>query len=77
MAEGHQPQADRIRAEGAQLDCEAEAREAIARSWERDPACAHLALMDAQAWATLALVRELHLIRKVLQQRIPVRPLRP
>lgn len=61
----HQANADRIRAEGHNLDPEAEAREAIARSWERDGECARLALMDAQAWATLAMVRALRISRRI------------
>lgn len=61
----HQQNAHRIRHYGAVLDPEAEARESIARSWERGPECAHLALLDAQAWATLAVARELRLSRQV------------
>lgn len=62
----HQESADRVRALGPDLNPETEAREAIARSWERDPECAHLALMDAQAWATLALVTEVRKLREKL-----------
>ncbi len=53
-----QANAERIRREGANLDYEAEAREAIARSWElTDPTCQALALQDATAYAILNLPR--------------------
>ena len=43
-----------------ELDYEQEALDSISRSWAHtDPACAALALADAQVWATLHLARSI------------------
>lgn len=49
---------NRISEHGKELDYEQEALDGIQRSWEvEDKDCMMIALLDAQAWATLHLAR--------------------